>query len=529
MFIGGGEHHVLSPYTDYVEEDRQVLVLDPGKMEEALAERPELIDEYVAGIRANMDNTRSNFSLTTFIRNRLEMAPADLASAPLPIRGGTLGKNQIRRHIADAGRPFIPGSTLKGAFRTAVYFAWLTRDEEGKAHLKELGERTEQLWKERGSDVEKIDSLYQEGKKYKARSLEKEIRDLLLEDKTFSETHLFGKLSDSSNPHFRGPDFRFFRVSDSSLLDAGTVEITEVDRIKLREVQKVSPQWCETIRPASMATFHLSVEATFQSPFLQSLFGDGIEPLIEVVHRFAEASIDYELETLKRHDEPELQGVSRFYRNELKSREKSPNTCLMRIGFGKTYYDNSIGLALYHHDKEVFRHFRKLLGLGRNPVSKKLVEGRFPTTRSFAAHDARPDAPLGWVELVFHEGKVAVAKKSTTKATPEPDPEAVARVEARYEEAARYPEVIREWVRTALEPRGREVLLKKAEEWLDILESMEPLHRKSIEFFANWLDERFKGIMANPDKTKGKKQKPAYKPRQIAIAKRLIALLEKTS
>ena len=394
VFIGAGEHRVLSPYSDYVEEDRHVLILDPKKMEEALAENPELIDEYVTGIRQNMDNTRSNFSLGSFIRNRLRKDPADLASARLPIQGGALGKNQIRRHIADAGRPFIPGSSIKGAFRTAVYFAWLTRDEQGKKHLLKLVQRTEQLWTERGSDVEKIDAFYQDGNRKQARRLERELRDLLLKDKTFSEDHLFGKLSDSSNPDFKGPDFRFFRVSDSSLLKAEALQITEIDRIKLREVQKVSPQWCEAIRPDSMATFHLSVEATFQSPFLQSLFSNGIEPLVEVVHRFAKASVDYELETLERHDEPELQPVTRYYRNELETREIPPNTCLMRIGFGKTYYDNSIGLALYRHDREVFNHFRMLLGLGRNPQSKKLVRGRFPTTRSFAAHDARPDAPL---------------------------------------------------------------------------------------------------------------------------------------
>ena len=128
---------------------------------------------------------------------------------------------------------------------------------------------------------------------------------------------------------------------------------------------------------------------------------------------------------------------------------------------------------------------------------------------------------------MFHEGKVAVAKKSVTEAAPpSPDPEAVARVEARYQEAAKYPKAIQPWIVEAQKTGDR--LLQEAETWLSILEGMDPPHRESIEFFANWLDERFKGIMANPDKTKGKKQKPAYKPRQIAIAKRLIALLEKT-
>ncbi|RMF43857.1 MAG: type III-B CRISPR module RAMP protein Cmr6 [Deltaproteobacteria bacterium] len=118
---------------------------------------------------------------------------------------------------------------------------------------------------------------------------------------------------------------------------------------------------------------------------------------------------------------------------------------------------------------------------------------------------------------------------SFSRATPEPDPEAVARVEARYEEASQYPEAIQPWIVEAEKPASKDRLLQHAEEWLSILESMNPLHRESVEFFANWLDERFKDIMANPDKTQGKKKKPAFKPHQIAIAKRLIALLNKTA
>ena len=113
-------------------------------------------------------------------------------------------------------------------------------------------------------------------------------------------------------------------------------------------------------------------------------------------------------------------------------------------------------------------------------------------------------------------------------ATPKPDPEAMARVDARNEEAERYPKAIEPWIRMAHEPDGRDRLLQKADEWLSILENMEPLHRPSLEFFEEWLNKNVDGLIESPDKKKGGKSKKR-KPRQIAIARRLIALLEKTA
>jgi hypothetical protein len=41
------------------------------------------------------------------------------------------------------------------------------------------------------------------------------------------------------------------------------------------------------------------------------------------------------------------------------------------------------------------------------------------------------------------------------------------------------------------------------------------------------MDIHFKGAMQDPEKTKGKKNKPVYKPRVQEVAKRLIALQQK--
>jgi CRISPR-associated protein Cmr6 len=65
------------------------------------------------------------------------------------------------------------------------------------------------------------------------------------------------------------------------------------------------------------------------------------------------------------------------------------------------------------------------------------------------------------------------------------------------------------------------------EDWLSRLEA-EP-ERDAIARLRQLVDHHFPGLLANPDKTEGKKAKPAFKERQRLFAKRLNALLTRTT
>ncbi len=118
-----------------------------------------------------------------------------------------------------------------------------------------------------------------------------------------------------------------------------------------------------------------------------------------MVGRFSEAALAYELDVMEdTWTHPGLNNVFNFY-SELEEVEE-PGV-LMRVGLGKTYFDNSIGLALYHRDADTFDRFRRLYNLGRNPSPKKkrMVAGPFSTTRSYIAENGRPRLPMGWMRL----------------------------------------------------------------------------------------------------------------------------------
>ncbi|WP_456427209.1 type III-A CRISPR-associated RAMP protein Csm5 [Rhodocaloribacter sp.] len=279
VFIGAGEHRVLSPYSDYVEENRHVLILDPKKMEDALAEQPELIDEYVTGIRQNMDNTRSDFSLGSFIRNRLKREPAELATARLPIRGGTLGKNQIRRHIADAGRPFIPGSSIKGAIRTAVLFKWLDGNTGASTRNELIG-------------------LIQRG-------------DWKALKKFPVQQRCFGNISNDL--------FRHVRVTDTAPGRPEDMEIAEVKRTYVRPYsgprpgrkgREEIPQWSEIVPTGERFTFQISIlKGTPPNEAFSFLQSGDAQALFRLVNDFSFASVARESEITGQYQHNQFQYI----------------------------------------------------------------------------------------------------------------------------------------------------------------------------------------------------------------------------
>ncbi|NTW63608.1 MAG: type III-A CRISPR-associated RAMP protein Csm5, partial [Chlorobiaceae bacterium] len=133
LFIGAGEEHTLSPYSDYVQRGDSLIYIDTDKLQEAMQGNKALVDAFVNGIR-QFDNNRSTFELETFITETLGRKVDDFAARQVRIEGD-INKAHLRRFVATAGKPFIPGSSLKGAIRTATLVDWLLNRKDGEPEL----------------------------------------------------------------------------------------------------------------------------------------------------------------------------------------------------------------------------------------------------------------------------------------------------------------------------------------------------------------------------------------------------------
>jgi CRISPR-associated protein Csm5 len=358
LFIGAGEEHVISPYCDFVQRGDSLIYIDTDRLQEAMQGDDALVEAFVKGMR-RFENNRSTFSLEHFIIDILGREVDDFAARVVRI-DGDVQKNHIRRFIATGGKPFIPGSSLKGAIRTAVLVDWLLKTNEGKKQLSEI-------------------KMYVEKRNWKS---------LRMID---PERVCFGSRANDA--------FRYLRVSDSETLEQTDLSVSSIKRVCLKfgregfsKRRSDIPQWSETLKTFSKTSFSLSmVPSRGKTTF--SFFNDtSLISLFAIINKVSLYSCLRELHELEGNRD--FIGFLRFYEKlkyDIQSIEQKE--AVLRLGGGKTWFDNSIGLSVNSYDfgpDFLFGGYLKLLRIGNLP---------FPSTRSAIVKGNEPVQPLGWVKL----------------------------------------------------------------------------------------------------------------------------------
>ena len=372
--IGDGQK--LSPFSDYKLKDGKLIYLNQETIKQVLKTRPNLIEDFVKGIISGMDNTGSKFDIERFFYN---YAKIDLASITLKTIDSTAvpkGNKNLYTIIKNAGvHPYIPGSSLKGAIKTALLYIWL-QDKNNhwcKDYLK----------------------LYD---KNSTGNLSKKEEDNLPDGKKALEEELNNKLNSFE-----------FAVSDSDLFPEDSIKAIDTKRLQLKEGKFTIPQTWEAIKENSSATLSISSIKMGKDELLNWT------QIYKVINLFSQNSNDIEWEIFdnccgenNKFDDDIYNSLFSFYNSiEKNINNADATTCYLRLGSGKGYYFNSIGLALYNadetEDKKLFVNFLRNNGFGKifNRKNKQweefdLQSDEFPLTRVL---DFKTSNPLGWVKL----------------------------------------------------------------------------------------------------------------------------------
>jgi hypothetical protein len=216
------------------------------------------------------------------------------------------------------------------------------------------------------------------------------------EDAFFPEQDLFGSLKTKT-----GPDARRIRVSDTSLTDQG-LQVMALKRIRLTPNPRGGgkaeiPIPREAFFSNTPLECSLGILSGFQSPVLRYWEEKPLTEILELLNGFTLddlANEVYELENAPGGDfGEEVDALLDFYQT-LRNRAKSGEVFL-RLGFGKTIYDNSLALSLFNgiedEDKatEAFDTFRQSFWrMNRHART-------YPATRTVTPGNL----PLGWVKL----------------------------------------------------------------------------------------------------------------------------------
>ncbi len=404
IYIGQNQANDLSPYSDFVQLGNEIIYIDEKKFEEALFAKEALIDKYVKSVRQKIDKSRtqSDFNLINFITENLGDVNSFI-KYKIPT-DQDLKHQTIKRFINTSSRPFIPGSSIKGNFRTAVIYDWLSGTNTGKNLVKELFEKIQNL-SERILELEikKNDNSISEDETRELKKIKWKKNSESEIGRIYDEQKLFGRMS---KDNLYGFDSRHLQISDSNSFTIENLSILKLHRIKLRDTSEVSPLPSETLNSNIEGSFTLKLEKDFVQNDLKKFNSFEIKDIFKILNEFSLASINYELDTFNEfHDKissttnrekNNYSAVINFYES-LKSKIKSSNNefAIVRLGGGKTFFDNSIGLALYNYDKNLFKKYRELMELGKNRDGK-LVQGKFPTTRTLVE---TTKLPIGWIAI----------------------------------------------------------------------------------------------------------------------------------
>lgn len=244
VFIGSGET-VSKKDCLYLSNERRVYILNHMKIFNVM-KKVNLLKEYEEFL---MDDSQKNFSVFTRLNSVPLNTVKECADYFLPMNditdvdrsrknGG--GSDNIALFVKDKfGKPYIPGSSLKGALRTAIQNAKCIEERENFDSLRT------------GIESEKF-----EGKKKYLSSYQKQISTRLF----FNLGRKPDKRNDIINDEFAG-----IRISDSLPLDVSSLILCQKIDFKPDGSFVLLPIKRECLKPGTRVEFKLEIDTDFVS------------------------------------------------------------------------------------------------------------------------------------------------------------------------------------------------------------------------------------------------------------------------
>ncbi|MCK4257654.1 MAG: type III-A CRISPR-associated RAMP protein Csm5 [Halanaerobiales bacterium] len=342
VHIGSGE--ILSPYSDYVYQNGSIYYIDNKKLGESLyslEDADEIIDQFVEIIRTTASNNRSKFKLVDFF-DEYDLDYKKYSWKKVEIKG-VLKNEQISRMVTTAGKPFIPGSSLKGAIRTCLLYGHLKADGYDFNKLKKI-------------------SLY------------------IGQDKFDS---------------FGNDILKFLHVTDTTYLKPDQMSILKTVRWNLDKHDMGVPIWREVIPSQSRFELRLQSKAVRKYDKImnkfQYLYEDGESEILRRINEFYIETLEHEIETLSQLGKSDFSRIIEFYEKinqEAKEYRKNQKGAILRIGAGKTFFENTVSFGFKEDD---FKFFKEKL--------MKITSKSFPKTRTIIVDDDIVKDVLGWARI----------------------------------------------------------------------------------------------------------------------------------
>ncbi len=290
-------------------------------------------------------------------------------------------ETEIRESIKDAfSRPMIPGSSIKGAIRTALLWSFIDDDnpEAQEAFKYSVNYLKEQLQRKQNRSWV--------GQPIERRVLGKDPNHDLM---------------------------RVVQVSDTApipieALDMGVAWTVTLNRegklVQKREGNREYKTFVEQIRAEQTLDFSIKIDKSLFRPREKRELGYSdrqervvCEELAEACNFVAKGLADEESEFYNYYRLPEL---ANFYESLSNRIENLPSGgFILPIGWGAGYLAKTVTQLATGGDDDLMMKLRRHYRLGRSRSRTDYYDDEFPKTRRVLYDRQRPKSPLGWVQI----------------------------------------------------------------------------------------------------------------------------------
>jgi len=371
--VGSGEE--LLSDLDYIQHHGMPLVVDQNRCFDLLAAQGDV----------------TVVSCATTLSSAVQKLDEPYGYSLPSLHGATCKPQQVREQLKDAQwRPLVPGSSLKGAIRTALLAEYLRNQGATKSDIPFRNNRGKPSSRDKFAGSKVSQAFFGHDPK--------------------SDWMRAWKVGDTL---FIGDDLQ---LADVRFLNLGRSENETVlkwknmsGRNSVTDWKQASGVYAEILAPGSVASFKIHVDDFLlhgnQAKRQLRWHGvpDSFASLREILNNHAEYRLRREVEFYGQYG---CQQALNSCIQLMQIMEQKENAIYLQVGWGSGWRGMT---GDWQHDAGIEADMRSLYPLGKDGMNE------FPKTRRLAVFDGAPSLPFGWLRLWQAEDKPALQQQAKDK------------------------------------------------------------------------------------------------------------------
>ena len=353
--------------------------------------------EKTRALKRDLSKLKQKFTLSEFIAtNNIGInIIINKSKYFVSVKKGIYNDSEINPFIKQMHRPYVPGTEIKGAVRTAILYGALMNN---RSLIDDLKKRLEIFGKEHSSDIEKVRNNKRPDLKTKNRLVKAmEKTESALQENVF---YYRPQNSRKSDPKF--DVMKFLQISDSNTLDPDKVlAVSYVEPFNI--TNKFKPVY-EFIDPdqtpeITISTFALEPETSLLKKLEKMHFSEdqkrivsGLDSIFKACHLFSNDLLEEEIAFFQNHGKPLI--AEKLKQIKTLNTEDAP---VLRIGKDEGYNSLTVGLAVKKLAPELYENV--LIHATKNKSYDSEHGGPLPKSRKIV-HWNDEETTAGWVQLI---------------------------------------------------------------------------------------------------------------------------------